>query len=380
MKRAIKGLLGLGLLACGNTGWAEGFDKALPSTDFLFQHGGYAEFGGGYLMPQITGYFPSPGGDVASGNVGRSFFTGQAALKFDVSDKISFGVQYSQPYGLLAQYPLGTPPAAPPPAQGTGGDFGADEVALYGRYKIDRNHSVFGAARIQKYGGYLNRGGVKFNFADTTELGYSIGYAYEKPEQMLRFDIAYTSAIEHSQVTTPANDGLVAIVDPSSPAGVSFVPATAGTAIANETKHRTPESVELNFRSRLSMGDGRNLIFARYRWANWSQADITFNGLNPTQFTDSQHFGLGLGRMVTDDLALSAMVEYRTGGKSPKPGLTPFENSVGVVLGARYVLSDNIMLQAAYTVVKFDDATTTSGGVFENNTAKGVAFKVGFFF
>ncbi|GFE66184.1 OmpP1/FadL family transporter [Litoreibacter roseus] len=382
MKNSTKGLLGLtiGICVLSETAGAEGFDRALPNTEFLFQPGGYAEIGAGYLMPEITGVFPAPGGDVATGNIGRDFFTPQFAIKYDVNEKLSFGLQFSQPYGLLAQYPLGTPPGAPVPAQGTGGDFGADEVGISARYKFTRNHSAFGSVRVQRYSGYLNRGGVRFDFGSSTELGYSLGYAFEIPERRLLFTAEYTSAVKHTHVTKPRHDGLVAIADVESPVGVSFVPAVTGTPLENDTIHRTPQSLTLNFRSQLPIGDGKNLIFGRYRWADWSEADISFNGLNPTQFTDSQHFALGLGRVVTENLALTGMVEYRTGGASPKPGLTPFENSIGLVLGGRYILNDNVVLQAAYTYVKFDDATTTSGGVFTDNSAEGIAFKIGYYF
>ncbi len=359
---------------------AEGFDRNVPDNLFMFEPGGYVELGSAFLKPDITGSFATPGESIPTGNISDNFAIPQFAIKTDINDRFSLGLRYSQPYGLTAQYPDNTPPLSPPFARGTGGEFGANELALFGRYKLNDRHSVFGSLRLQEYSGYLRRGGVQFDFESSYELGYSLGYAFEIPEQRLLFSAEYRSAVEHSNTTVPRNSGIAAIADPTSPLGITLIPVTAGEAMAQDTIHRTPQSLTLTFLTKLPIGDGRNQMFARYRWAEWSEADITFNGLNPTQFVNSQIFGLGFGRLVTDNLAVTVVAEYRTGGESPKPGLTPFEDSYGLLFGMRYALNDDTVLQVGYSKIWFEDATTANGGTFENNSADGVFLKIGYYF
>jgi hypothetical protein len=46
----------------------------------------------------------------------------------------------------------------------------------------------------------------------------------------------------------------------------------------------------------------------------------------------------------------------------------------------RYALNDDTVLQAGYSKIWFEDATTANGGTFENNSADGVFLKIGYYF
>jgi len=359
--------------------------RRFAGFDFAIDEPGFSVVDWQHVIVEANRRAMPGGGQQQTGNLGRDITLPFFAIKTDTSEKLSFGFRYTQPYGLDAQYPPGTPTIPPgttfpqdiiiASGQGTGGDFGADEYAFLTRYKINDNHSVFGSLRIQNYSGDFNRGGVTFDFGSDWKAGYSVGYAFEVPAKRLLFTAEYRSAIEHDNRTTALNAG-PGLLFPG-PSGPIF--ETPGV-LSTPTIHRTPESITLNFRTVLPFGDGRNLFFGRYRWANWSEANINLNGINPTQFEDTQLFSLGFGRAVTDQLALTLLLDYRLGAESPLLGLTPFENAWGVGIGARYIINDNVFVQAAYSRITFTDAVGSNGGVFQDNDADAFAIKVGYFF
>ncbi len=86
---------------------ALGLDRSNQDITAIFEPGGYAELSFGQITPSLEGT------DVLGNpidNVGEDFTQMGFAVKMDVSDNLSFGLIFDQPYGVDVVY--GGSPAA----------------------------------------------------------------------------------------------------------------------------------------------------------------------------------------------------------------------------------------------------------------------------
>ncbi|ETX28288.1 OmpP1/FadL family transporter [Roseivivax isoporae] len=371
---------------------AGGVDRSGQPIGVLFEQGTYAELSFGSLRPDVSGseVFPLPlpgvGGFDDSGDMAPDFVTFSAAFKHDVNDRLSFALILDKPYGAEVDYDDGT------------GYFAADSTATLhsfaataiGRYKFTERISVHAGLRYQELSAkavvpFVNGvdpstgGGLPGVPSPGTPYeaygkqdggwGYVLGGAYEIPDIALRVALTYNSRIDHELDTTETS--------------------ALGPDFETKTDITTPQSVNLDFQTGIAPD---TLLFGGVRWVEWSEFDITpqayetlTGGASLVSYEDDTYtYTLGVGRRFTEQWAGQVSVGYekQNGGFASNLGPTDGQWSLG--LGGSYTM-DKIEISAGVRYVWIGDAETQAGPAapvaeFEDNSAVGVGFKIGYTF
>ena len=364
------------LLATTTIASAGGIERANQSISFMFEEGGYTEFSINRVKPDVSGETVPALGGIGSGDMSGDYTSVGLAVKWDMNERLSFGIQYEQPYGADVYYPNGTGY----PYAGSNADLDVDEVKLIARYKLDGGWSVHGGLRFQNVGGnvgVLVAGADPINYslsvANSTELGYLIGVAYERPDIALRVALTYNSAITHEFQATEAG------------------------VLSTTFETEFPQSLNLEAQTGIAEG---TLLLGSIRWVNWSAFDITpdvySDGLPDEMYGDRSlvdyeddvvTYTVGIARRFTDNFAGIATISYEksNGGYSGNLGPTDGRTSLG--LAGRYDIG-NATITGGVNYSWLGDAETAVPGSndsatlseFEDNTAVGVGLRIGYHF
>ena len=81
--------------------FAAGLDRSGQSVSAFLQPGNYAEAGISVLDPNVSGKDTSKN---ETGNMAGNYYSPNAALKLQATEKFSIGLIYDQPYGADAEY------------------------------------------------------------------------------------------------------------------------------------------------------------------------------------------------------------------------------------------------------------------------------------
>lgn len=375
-------------LTAAQTAQANGLDRVTVPPTYLFEDGRYIQIRYAHTNPFTSGKvaFPTttPGvflNEVDVGSIWNSYNRFGASYKQDITDKISFGIDFSQPYGSNVTYPTGpdqflsqmpnpTDPADPPidvngPSlqflSGANIELQADALTLLARYKFNDRFSVFGGPRAQRFRGTITSyqdqliaketvtttpqasqyGTSKLGDGDIA-FGFQGGVAYERKEMALRVALTYTSAI--------TNDSIL----------------KSDTFGKTKMTLRSPHTLQLAFQTGILP---ETLLFGGYRYARWSDANIDLAGQAFSDFPDVHVFSLGIGRNVHEKLFLSTSVQYQLGEDSPVGSLSPYEYRTTLGLGARFQATEKVHISAGSAYTWLSDATTVTGGDFTDSEA-----------
>ena len=161
----------------------------------------------------------------------------------------------------------------------------------------------------------------------------------------------------------------------------------------------------LNFQSGIAED---TLIYGAIHQGKWGTAQIVVpenpNGINPatgaadstvsaigSSFDDKIHYTIGVGRKISDDLALSVSYATEDGGGSETSDPFTFRNGYETYsISARYTASENLTVSAGYTYTVAGDvkiiheaAPGVPSGLtldYTDNSVSGFGFKIGYTF
>lgn len=327
--------------------YAGGFERSGNPIGFLFEKGDYVELSFGYVSPSVSGTVG--GGAVSSGSVLDSYTQFGIAIKSDLTDKITVGLQIDPSFGADVTYPTGTGY----PLAGTTAELNGDTVAVFGRYKFNENFSAHAGIKSVGVGGNVAIVGLgpipATTYAFDRDVGYLVGIAYEKPEIALRVGLTYSSDTSHDMATN------------------------LGPTVTVEL----PKSLTLDFQSGVA---ANTLVFGSIRWVDWTATELVFPVPLVGYDNDTITYNIGVGRKFNDQWsgAVSLGYERLEGGTSLN--LAPTDGYVSLGLGATYT-QGNMKITGGIRYVDIGDATTSVvGGSFTDNDAIGVGIKVGFTF
>lgn len=349
----------LALIACAGTATAGGLDRAGFPLSALFEDGNYAELSFGHVMPDQAGTVG--GGAVSSGDMANDYTTVTGAIKFDVTEDLSFKLVFHQPYGADVDY---TGTDAGYPLAGTTAKISSNAIAGVGRYEFGNGFSAHAGLRYVTASAALNitaPNAYQLDAASSSSVGYLVGVAYEKPEIALRAAFTYLSKVEMEH-------------------DVELFGNPAG-----KINFDLPERFVLDFQTGIAAD---TLLMAQIIHSRWTQTDI--NGPVPGGGTtdlldydkDVTQYSIGIGRRFNDKFSGSFSVGYEPGsGDTGASNLSPSNGVKSVSLGGKYAINDQVDLSAGITYQKRGSVTTELlNAEFDNNSLLGVGFKVGFKF
>jgi long-subunit fatty acid transport protein len=217
------------------------------------------------------------------------------------------------------------------------------------------------------------------NAEGSTELGYLVGVAYERPDIALRVSLTYQSATDHTFTGTE----------------------TLGVTSATSFETTLPQSLTLEAQSGIAPN---TLLFGSIRWVDWSEFNIA-----PTAFIRPAPFGageplaqnsqdvmtyrLGVARRFSDSFVGLASVTYEPNGVGSFSGnsfqgnLDPRDGRLGIGIGGRYEFDSGLSISGGVEYIMFDDAITAAPGtpnvpfgVFTDNDGYAAAIRIGYRF
>ena len=235
-----------------------------------------------------------------------------------------------------------------------------------------KNFQIYGGPQMQRLTGEVHLRGIAYegmqgydaNIGADMGYGWVAGVAYHKPEIALKAALTYRSEIDHERSIA------------------EFVPATGYTG-AQDFKVTLPESWNLDFQTGVNP---TTLLTAKVRYVPWSDFDIrppqygnvTALGNNnvplPIVGYDKDQWSaeVGLGKKVSDKLAVSGSVGYDSGAGNPVSTLGPIKGYYSLGLGAKYNVTPEWSVSVGGKYLKFGDATAqlptgTTVGEFDDN-------------
>ena len=390
MKKIIK--IGLLTSLASTPVFSGGWEASRLSTSHLYEDGNYAEFS---ILPLSYGvgatiqYPGAPKHKVLSDQTRTAL---AAKINFG---KLDIGVSSFMSGALLFEGQTngnltGCNPAVsetlPLCSVSPSANVKIGSTTLLARYEIDENYSVFGG--LNKYS--LNDGDNVTTLSGYYEIDAAdktlptVGAAYERSDIALRVELIYQPE-DSVQVTTGSSLSKLIPTTPVSGASIAF-----------------PETTTLNFQSGIAED---TLLYGAIHQGKWSTAQIIVpanpNAINPvtgaadaavsaigSSFDDKVHYSIGVGRKLSDALALSISYGREDGGGAVTSDPFTFRNGYDTYsLSARYTVSENLTVSAGYTYTTAGDvkivheaAPGVPSGLtldYTNNSVSGFGIKIG---
>lgn len=380
---------------------AAGLDRSGQPIDILFVEGNYAELSFAHTSPSVSGegtgvpatplLLPFLTPNTSYDGVAGDFNTVQLGLKYDFTDRLSGALFFDQPFGAKIHY-AGDPDSTE--LGGTSASARSDNLSILLRYKFDETWSVHGGLRIDRAEGEISLGGLaygapsffpsrpgapvfasgfngyKVELEQRTDIGWSIGGAYEIPEIALRVAVTYNGAITHDFDTTE-----------------SFRGTEIGTS---STEVELPRSVNIDIQTGIAED---TLLFGNFRWAEWSEFKIepelftAASGTGLVRQEDESTYTLGLARQFTSDFAGQVSVSYEDGFSTDLVSpLTPTSGLFALSLGGAYDVTDQVRLAGGVRYSWLGDADAETGtpdtarAEMQGNSAVSVGLSIGYAF
>ncbi|WP_114287285.1 hypothetical protein [Candidatus Halocynthiibacter alkanivorans] len=358
-------------LAVGATGaYAGGIERTTQSVGVLFEEGNYAEFSFASVSPDVSGTSTVFSGfsGASSGDMAETYTKAGAAMKIQISDRLSAAVIFDQPFGADVNYGDADDPFYF--AVNSTAVLNTTAITALLKYTSSEYASVYGGLRYQSMDAVASIPFVD-NYAVTGEkdsgVGYVLGAAYEKPDIALRVALTYNSAIDHAFDTSETSD-------------------TFGTR-ASTTEVSTPQSVNLEVQSGIAAD---TLLFGSVRWVDWSDFDISpadygllTSGNSLVSYDDDTvTYSIGLGRKFSEMWSGAVTVDYEETLGGFTSNLGPTDGRLSVGLGGSYT-NGNVKVSGGISYSWIGEADTTLNDInaasnFEDNTGLGIGFKIGY--
>ena len=352
---------------------AGGIDRSGQGINILFEEGSAVQFRLGYTSPSVSGTMLG----VDSGNVANSFFTPHLAYKHAFTDQLDFALIYDQPFGADIDYASGYPLSRNPVPGGRSDVLRAkadtDAVTALLRYKFDGGFSAIGGLRIQRLKANVAvpaAAGYEVNSGASTDLGYVLGVAWEKPEIAARVALTYNSKISHDLSQTES-------LNPPQAAGTGLV-----ASFQTNSEVASPQSVNLDFQTGVAP---KTLLFGSIRWVDWPQTIYdppNYPPANPLVDYDDPTwtYSLGLGYQFTDEFSGAVTLGYESSTNEPVSNLGPTDGFWSIGVGGTYSL-EKAKISGGIRYTDLGDATADGAGPaaranFTGNSAWSVGLQV----
>lgn len=269
--------------------------------------------------------------------------------------------------------------------QGTNVEIRTQNATLLLGAKLgeNKNLQIYGGPQMQRLTGEVHLRGTAYgpmtgydaNIGADMGYGWVAGVAYHKPEIALKAALTYRSKIDHERSIAET------------------IPVT-GYQNSQNFKATLPDSWNLDFQTGINP---TTLLSAKVRYVPWSDFAIrppqygtvtaTGNNNKPLPIVnyskDQWSAELGLGRKVSDKLAVSGSVGYDSGAGNPISTLGPIKGYYSLGLGAKYNVTPEWSVSLGGKYFKFGDATAqlpngTKVGEFDGNDGYAVGLKLAY--
>ncbi|KHF75770.1 Outer membrane protein E [Acinetobacter sp. neg1] len=407
-------LIGLYALFASTVNHAAALDQSGQSILAFLENGNYVEVSATAVDPDISGKIrnrPELVNDpqnLNSGNMGNSFQYYAAALKLQLTDRISFGLLYDQPFGADITYPMQSNNTFSDnefTQQGTSVNVDTESISMIFGVSPFSNFQLYGGAVYQSVKGDVALRGNSYSeafngydakFKQDHAVGWLAGLSYQIPDIALKAAVTYRAKIDHDmQVTETMFGQPLEVTTPS------------------KTKISTPQSVSLDFQTGVYKD---TLAYANVRWVNWKDFHI-----RPTQFgavteyltglisegtytggfdldsyqKDQWMANVGIGHQFSEKWSASTEVSWDSGTGDPASTLNPTQGSWGLGVGVQFNPAPNYFIAGGIKYFWLGDVVAEDGtyyipvaGIkpiaeqadFKDNSAIGYGLKIGYRF
>jgi len=407
-------LIGLCALFASTANHAAALDQSGQSILAFLENGNYVEVSATAVDLDISGKIrnrPELVNDpqnLNSGNMGNSFQYYAAALKLQLTDRISFGLLYDQPFGADITYPMQSNNTFSDnefTQQGTSVNVDTESISMIFGVSPFSNFQLYGGAVYQSVKGDVALRGNSYSeafngydakFKQDHAVGLLAGLSYQIPDITLKAAVTYRSKIDHDmQVTETMFGQPLEVTTPS------------------KTKISTPQSVSLDFQTGVYKD---TLAYANVRWVNWKDFHI-----RPTQFgavteyltglisegtytggfdldsyqKDQWMANVGIGHQFSEKWSASTEVSWDSGTGDPASTLNPTQGSWGLGVGVQFNPAPNYFIAGGIKYFWLGDVVAEDGtyyipvaGIkpiaeqadFKDNSAIGYGLKIGYRF
>lgn len=364
-------------LVVSSVAYAGGFDYSDQSIENLLKPGNRFEIGYKYVSPnrqfrdvRRTGITQVPG---ESGNFVRDLHIPHFRLKRGITKNVDCLLAYRFPYGTdQSQNPNWEgryyATVSDLDVQSLGVDcayikpIDAGSRMLYiGGLRVERADVTLGSqvssAAITRGANLFGPDSSASNELDSTELGYTLGFAYQVPAKGISVSVVYNSAVDHKYKGTQR----VTI-----PAGVV---GAAGTVLQRpiSLEVTNPQSLQIN--ASMGVAPGWALL-GLARWVDWS----TFEEIAITNeqtgavtradvsWEDAWTVGAGVGHRFSKKLGgyAVAFFDEDTSNDQVRGARTSVADGYGLTLGFQAATSKKSYVKASLTAKRLE-ATRTLG-------------------
>lgn len=392
--------------------FAAALDRSGQSISAFLQPGNYFEAGLSVLDPTVEGKSTTATGSQSISDMGDDYTFYNAALKLQLTDYLSFGLIYDQPFGADAEYQDSTlftngagNTKVEVDTQNISMLFGVQPIKNVNLYAGGVYQTVKGSVQLRGagYGGINAFGGYNADIQEDSAAGWLVGAAYQIPEIALKAAVTYRSEIKHKVNVDESSVGAIA---PGSLAPILNNPAVIGKPATGSTDITTPQSVNLDLQTGIM---ANTVAFANVRWVNWKDFAIrpyafgiasNIAGASPTinkpngfdlvAYTDDQwSINTGIGRKLNDQWAGNVSVGWDSGAGNPVTTLGPTEGYWNVGVGVQYSPAPNYFIAGGVKYFWLGDAKAQSGAQFNtdnyladftSNNAIAYGMKIGYKF
>lgn len=407
-------LIGICTLFASTVNHAAALDQSGQSILAFLENGNYVEVSATAVDPDISGKIrnrPELVNDpqnLNSGNMGNSFQYYAAALKLQLTDRISFGLLYDQPFGADITYPMQSNNTFSDnefTQQGTSVNVDTESISMIFGVSPFSNFQLYGGAVYQSVKGDVALRGNSYSeafngydakFKQDHAVGWLAGLSYQIPDIALKAAVTYRSKIDHDmQVTETMFGQPLEVTTPS------------------KTKISTPQSVSIDFQTGVYKD---TLAYANVRWVNWKDFHI-----RPTQFgavteyltglisegtytggfdldsyqKDQWMANVGIGHQFSEKWSASTEVSWDSGTGDPASTLNPTQGSWGLGIGVQFNPAPNYFIAGGIKYFWLGDVVAEDGtyyipvaGIkpiaeqadFKDNSAIGYGLKIAYRF
>lgn len=392
---------------------AAAMDQSGQSILSFLENGNYAEASYAVGDPKVSGQIKNrpelvnDPNNLDTGDMTSSFDFYSFALKFQLTDDLSFGVLYDQPFGAKIEYPQQSNNSYFDDFshEGTHVDVKTQNLSILLGYSPFSNFQIYGGPVYQEVKGTVSlRGkayteafnGYNANFKREGELGWLAGISYQIPEIALKAAVTYRSKIKYKMDVEEDIFG-----------------EPLHLVAEAKTKLDTPQSINIDFQTGIAQ---KTLMYANLRWVNWKKFEsrpVQFGAISEILMTEAtsgmytQGFNLdgyhkdqysaliGLGHQFTDKWSVATDVGWDSGTGNPASTLGPMKGSWSVGMGAQFNPRPEYFIAASVKYFWLGNVTSEDGtyylpidGIkpiaeqaeFKNNHAIGYGLKIGYRF
>lgn len=357
--------------------FAAALDRSGQSISAFLQPGNYFEAGLSVLDPTVEGKSTTATGSQSISDMGDDYTFYNAALKLQLTDYLSFGLIYDQPFGADAEYQDSTlftnaagNTKVEVDTQNISMLFGVQPIKNVNLYAGGVYQTVKGNVQLRGagYGGINAFGGYNADIPEDSAAGWLAGAAYQIPEIALKASVTYRSEIKHK-----------VNIDESS-AGVGPIAAILNNATGS-TDITTPQSVNLDLQTGIM---ANTVAFANVRWVNWKDfairpyafgvaanaatAAVGGKGFDLVAYTDDQwSVNAGVGRKLNEQWAGNVSVGWDSGAGNPITTLGPTEGYWNLGVGVQFSPAANYFISGGVKYFWLGDAKAQSGAQFNTD-------------